>query len=546
MFATDEQAAAILSMAERRVVLADPGTGKTFTVVRVLADLIQRRNRDPECIAAVSFTRNAALELRERARDFMPARRTIGILFGTSTSLALQIVRADAVKLGFPSGRVTIYDERDQADVIGHLAKTMGLRASVKKVRQCLEDRRLGIPGETDRVVHRLAQAYEDRLRSWGAVDISGIIPLALRALRSSSALRSTWSRRCRYLLVDEAQDTAPIEVALYAALEPRQTVLVGDVNQAIYAFRGTTPDWLRDAAQANEAHDTFGETWPLTQGFRCADVIADAAGRVIAPNYQKDSPTLKGAPDVPGLVVRYRFESHQSQVHGVLEQIRRVTSTRGWSTAILARTNREADHWIRALRQAEIPCHRLATDRALYATEEVRNFHAWLRARWNPHDEVATWRVLRSWKERPPREQVYAARQVALESDRPLLEVLGWPALELDESLPAFATFAHLHISRPLADAALVNRLENVDRALRDLERVVERTESTDLGDFCDWLQRKELADLIGSKEDREGVAVGTVHAAKGLEWDAVIMVGLELGNFPNDRAPLDEDLGE
>ena len=560
---TDEQRAAIRSDATSRVMVAKAGTGKTWTVVRVIEDLVRRRGRDPECIAAVSFTRNASIELQERVEDQLEdAARAI--TFGTSHSLGLQIIRRNSIDLGFP-GEVTIYDDNDVRDVARAILQTFGLSVPVSQVLAAVDARRSGEgPATFDANVWRVVDEFFARLRAASAIDIPGIIPLAIALLLENDEARAHWEYQCRYLVVDEFQDSAPIELQLYDNLNPKQTVLVGDPDQNIYAFRGTSEVHLVNAAAQHGA-------LPLTQGFRCATAVADAANRVIRGNYegppllQIPKPAaqgtseeilkrveglmfhgLKGRPESTGTVdvIEPRTYVAQEDAVAALVANRKKAETIG----ILARTNREVGLIVRALRRKGVKVSELAHGRELYRTNEGLEFHGIMRVRFNPWDVVATTRALRGWKNAPAPKStaMFAARKIANATDRSLLEVLDCPFLEIPGGLRECADAAAEILTAHYQPRDLTTRVANVED-LRDevhlwAERAENRERAATLQAFLDWLQHREIIDRAFADE-RGDVEAGTVHAAKGLEWDTVVLVGMQAGTFPNDRAPIEEE---
>ncbi|TAL43979.1 MAG: ATP-dependent helicase, partial [Salinibacterium sp.] len=389
---TPEQFAAIRSPNPRRTMIAHPGTGKTFALVELIADMLERRDREPECITATTFTRNAAGELRERVIDRCGG-RACGVLFGTSHSIALKIVRSRARLLGFPS-RIVIYDEQDQTDILKDIIATLKLnRCTLSGARDAIEDRRSGAPGAWEVQELHAAEEYEARCRRAGAVDLGWIIPLALKVLRTDRTALAEWHRRARYLIVDEAHDTAPPEWALYQMLEPVELAVVGDPNQNIYRFRGTSTAFLR-AAAAPPAEVVF-----LTQSFRSTEPVVRAANNLVSHNPEQPPEKLRSAAG-SGNVNAVRSSTFAEQATVLVGVCQHYLSL--GSVGLLSRTNRDLEFQVRALRGAGVTVRELTTPRAFYALPEVRAFHAHLRAVYNPHDEVATRLVLAHWPAAP------------------------------------------------------------------------------------------------------------------------------------------------
>lgn len=534
--ATPEQRAAIDLTSNRRVLICGPGTGKTFTLVEIIADLIERRGRSAECITAVSFTKNAAGELKERVVKRIGP-KAFGITFGTAHSVALKIVRSRARELGYASPEITVYDEQDKRDVMKDVIATLKSDLGIEKALELLFELRNDLAGEWPAAHFRVVREYEARLMRACAIDLDGILPLALRILRTDARALSDWSRTARYLIVDEYHDTAPEEAALYAALSPKEVVIVGDPNQEIYRFRGTTNEFLLGAAKAEGAAVFY-----LTQSFRSGSKVVDAANALISHNPPQPEEKLRPA-IVGGSVEVVDSPTFEAQAEAFREFARGALGD-SLSCAILARTNRELSHVVRALKEKAVPVHELSIDRSFYALDEVRAFHGALRAAWNPRDEIAASLVCRYWPgvPRPKSAEWFAARQEANATDEPLLRVLRWstvfdadcPKGSRSLSLRVCAQYCAKSIGSAFRDAGLTTRAENVEKAAEKALDFAETWNTDELSDFLDWLQHRELREARANARKGPAVECGTIHAAKGLEWDVVAIAGCHEGVMP------------
>lgn len=524
---TEEQRAAIESAAPHRVVIACPGTGKTFTVVRVIEDLILRRGRSPHCIVAVTFTRQAAGELRERVEKLI-GRASQGVQFGTSTALALAIVRSYPHIHKLPPD-LTVYDDADERDVMSALISATG--TSGVSVSAALEAAH-GDPSDTlDAKTERLVTGYFRRLREHGAVAMRELFRRAVETLEADAHALSKWSYRCRYLIVDEYQDTAPDEDALYRALQPRTTVVVGDPNQELYGFRGTSRQFLLDRIAQDDA-----EVFNLTRSFRSSSAVCRAANNLISNNPDH------GAPIVPATKGGAVFVVSELDDARAIRATCRVNAAKG-SVALLSRTNRRLDAAVRVLTDAQIPIARLSSPTRLWRTSEVRAFHGAIRATFNPHDMIAVVALCAEWPgmPRPGSQEWFAARRRANADDSPIAEAVGWSAPEGD--LKELAEWAARRLVAHYNETERTSRAENVHRAWSDVHRWTEANGAS-LRDFVDHLTIREIRDCrVTDSEDAGVVHVGTIHAAKGLEFDSVVIVGAEEDHLPSRNAALDEE---
>lgn len=525
---TPEQSGAVASRSKLRVIHAGAGTGKTTTLVEVIADLVEGRGRESECITAISFTRNAAAELEERVEARLARRHSI--LFGTSHSLALKILRSGARRLGY-SCEPIIYDEQDTADVLRAVAHEHKL--TQRDVTAAIEAARAGTP-VTSELVAAAAADYENRLLHAGAIDYDLILLLALRVLREHADLKSRWEWRCRYLIVDEYQDTAPEERALYDALAPREMVVVGDPQQSIFGFRGTSSLGLLDLAAKEWADVHY-----LMQSFRSGTHIIGAANRLIAL-----------APDAPEKMLRPN--------EGVVDKVEVIHAMDDWANnvrarfnagqtvAVLARTNDLAATAKLALGES-VPVASLATDRPFYALEEVRIFHAALRATIGAADKVTVNLVRKGFFALMPDRTWREADVASIRNDRTILEVLEWGCLGLSEDLVERATEIAEKLAKKYEDGSLVTRASSVREALRRVTLAAADHPKLSIPAFCDMVAMREV--IARRKEDatpRAAIDYGTIHAAKGLEWDAVYLFGFDEGVIPSRQSKTEEDVHE
>ena len=602
------------------LILAGAGTGETAVLTRRIAYLIATKRARPEEILALTFTEKAAAEMEARV-DLLTPYGTVETWIGTFHAFGDRLIREHAFALGLhPDVRVLTRAEqavfvqerlfrfplkyyRPLGDPGRYVDALLGLISRAKDEDVSVEAYRAYAAALSEEAAARpddqaaaeeaarqgeLAEAYAtyERLRGEaGLLDFGDQVSLALRLLQNHPAIRKEVQARFRYILVDEFQDTNTAQWELVRLLaEPHKNLtVVGDDDQAIYRFRG--------AALTNILH--FTSVYPdasrlvLTDCYRCPQGILDAAYRLIRHNDPHRLEVQEGvdkrlvAVRGPGPAPQHRaFERHEEEADGVARLVaERVSSGRSRyrDIAILVRTNRQADPYLRALNLQGIPWH-FSGARRLFARPEVRLCMAFLRTLADPEDAVSLSHLLGSALYGLPPLDLAGLGAAARHSHRPLLTVCrqaagleppdpaapppevspeGMKVLEkacLD--LEGYARLAQDHrtgevLYRFLTDSGWLNRLaaardarsEEDLRNLAELFKQASRFEAVAREDrvveFVRYQDRLiEAGEEPAAAEadpDLDVVRVLTVHKAKGLEFPCVIMVDLITDRFPS-----------
>lgn len=531
---TDEQRAAVVATAPVRVILAGAGAGKTTTLVEVIASLVLDRGRSPDAIAALSFTRNAAGELRDRVMARIgPA--AAAIAFGTSHAFALRIVRDGSSWLGLPPW-VMVWDEEDEADVIRWVAKerriTQGaLREALAYQRGALATRSMMSP-----LLHvDAAEQVVGIMRTNGAIGFDDILPLALRVIRDGPVhLRDRWRYRARYLIVDEYQDTAESEVRLFNALAPAERVVVGDANQNLYAFRGTSPAYLEEAA-------LNGAAFQVTQCWRSGPAIVGFANRVVEANATPAQVVLRPN-QIADRVEVLRVDP--AQPLPFVLALRAAFNNGLRSVAILCRTNRGAAEAAAIVHDAGMPGRMLTTDRPFYAHPMVRAVHDAMKIRLGSRDVSLERRVCRQFLHREySLAEVQGITFKAIGEDKRIIDVLAWEGLRWPGDLVPFAVAAIEKLMAIATDAHVEGRLAPLARLRTMIEEFHAAFPEATMQDYIDHIAGREFLATRKPKHAMPTIDVGTVHAAKGLEWDSVFLWGFDEGLMPLRSGEIDEE---
>ncbi|MCS6915000.1 MAG: UvrD-helicase domain-containing protein [Myxococcales bacterium] len=563
------------------LVLAGAGSGKTRVITHRLAELL-RRGVDPARILAVTFTNKAAGEMRERAEHLLGGR--LGPLWlGTFHATFARILRAYAERVGLPRDFL-IFDDSDQVQLVTRLLRDMKLdehRVTPRAVLAGIDRaKNLGILPEAYRpsdyfteLVAQVYPAYQERLRAAGGVDFGDLLLLPLSLVRQDPEVAESLAERFEHVLVDEFQDTNPVQYELLRHLcsRRRQLFVVGDDDQAIYSWRGADVrhllDFLRDWPDAHLVR--------LERNYRSTQIILTAANAVIARNPHRHQKTLYTERDGGEPILCHQAQDERQEARFVAQLVRHLEEEEGRDLSdfvVLYRTNAQSRALEEALRAADVP-YTVIGGMRFYDRAEVKDVLAYLRLCANPADEVALrrvinvpprgigettiarleararasqttlWQALRdmvhSDAELPPQPRRKLAAFVALVED---LSALAGRVdlLQLAEAVLTRTGYLERLSSDPSAESQA--RRENVMELIGSIrERKEEAEQEGRTLRLVDYLEQVAL--VTGADASGRGVALMTIHAAKGLEFPVVILTGLEEGLFPSLRPDDDRD---
>jgi ATP-dependent DNA helicase Rep len=578
------QRAAVRHIDGPLLVLAGAGSGKTRVITHKIAYLIGACGYKPRHIAAVTFTNKAAREMRSRVAALLKGRNARGLIVSTFHTLGLNILRREHRAAGLRPG-FSIFDEQDRTDLFRELAQSHRVTdGELEQVAWQLEQWKhalVGPPealsGAADERAARAAElyaAYDRNLRSYNAVDFDDLIGLPVSLFEHHPQILEQWQGRIRYLLVDEYQDTNGSQyrlVKLLTGLRGALTV-VGDDDQSIYAWRGARPENL------NRLSDDFPglKVIKLEQNYRSAGRILKAANALIANNphvFEKKLWSELGYGD-PIRILSARHEAHEADwVVSELLSHRFRNRTAHSDYAILYRGNHQSRLFERALREHRVP-YFLSGGTSFFARSEVRDIMAYLRLLVNPEDDAAFLRVVNT-----PRREIGAATLEGLgeyAAGRGISLFAAVQELGLEQHLPARAVerlrrFAQwlakfggqaeedspLRTVRELVDElgyrrwledtshdlkAAERRMQNVDELLDWMQRMQDEEDSRGLAELVSRMTLMDILDRQEEENTTDRVNLMTLHAAKGLEFPHVFVVGMEEELLPH-RTSLEED---
>lgn len=569
-----QQLAAVEHCDTPLLVLAGAGSGKTSVITQKIAYLIQRRKLAPSKIAAITFTNKAAKEMRERVSKLISSEDANALTVCTFHALGLKFLQIEHARAGLRKG-FSVLDADDSEVIIKELAPKGAKPDVLFSIRNLVSRaKNAGLSPEEATAAARspremdaamIYQLYQQRLSAFNAVDFDDLIRLPLRILESDDECRAAWRERLRYLLVDEYQDTNDAQYRLLKALAGDRGgfTCVGDDDQSIYAWRGANPENI----------DQLSKDWPslrvikLEQNYRCGRRILRAANKLIANNPHLHEKKLwsEHPEGAPIRVLECKDNEHEAErVAAIATTLAEKHKARWHDMAILYRGNFQARPLEKALRLARIPYH-LTGALSFLDRAEVKDLLCYLRLLTNPSDDAAFLRVVNV----PKREigattleklgQIAQTRNASLLdaarsdavlrqlSPRPASALAGFTALmdelrsaslhesaaDLVETVLKRTGYAS-EIAASTTDVALRERRLGNLRELGDWFRAMQRNDNT-TGDLA-----AQLALLSHADRDEPGNALRmmTLHAAKGLEFRFVFIVGCEEGTLPHDGA--------
>jgi ATP-dependent DNA helicase Rep len=554
------------------LVLAGAGSGKTRVITRKIAYLATECGIDARHIAAITFTNKAAREMRERVSELLPGKQGKGLTVSTFHSLGLQILRHEAKRLGYKP-RFSVLDAADAQQILADILQTAD-KASLRQAASVVSNWKnalltpsaalMAAADASEQQVAQAYQAYQDTLRAYQAMDFDDLIRLPVELFRQHPDALETWQGRLRYLLVDEYQDTngAQYELMnLLAGVSGRFTA-VGDDDQAIYAWRGADVENLRRLTLDYPGLKIIA----LTQNYRSSQRILRAANSVIQNNprlHEKNLWSDHGMGDLIELL-QCRDDRHEAETVAMRISAHKFECRTDFADyAILYRGNHQARLFEEALREAKIP-YQLSGGQSFFDKTEIKDLTAYLRLIANQDDDPAFIRAVTT-----PRRGIGAGTLEKLGDHAGQRHIsLFEAAFEagFQEHLPArqleplivFCDFINRIADRADKEAAS-SLLEELLAAIQYEEWLYETEDDRaakakwlNVREFVDWLSKKgreddktlieltqtvTLMNLLEGRDNEEvdAVRLSTLHAAKGLEFPHVYLVGVEEEILPH-----------
>ncbi|MDT8447968.1 MAG: UvrD-helicase domain-containing protein [bacterium] len=574
----EPQRLAVTTTERPLLLLAGAGSGKTRVITNRIAYLLDK-GMPGSWILALTFTNKAAKEMNERVASLL-GKRPKGVLITTFHSLCVRILREYIDLLGYQKDFV-IFDTSSQQQCLKNVLEELDLDSSQANVKalffEIMKHKGEGTLPETlkqqqgNPMVQQIGQIYAEynsHLKDYNALDFEDILYKALELFDHHSEALEPVRDRWRYLMVDEYQDTNRVQYRIIKelALKRRQLCVVGDDDQSIYGWRGAD---IRNILDFQKDFPDC-EVIRLEQNYRSTQVILDAANSVIENNSERMAKQLWTSDQSGDKLTWVNATNTQEEMDEVLHQMQvfRISKSAKWSDcAFLYRSNFMSRAIEEALREKGIP-YQLVGGVKFFDRKEVQDCIAYMRFLHNPKDEVSLFRILNYprrgigkssiealGKMRSSHIGFYGVMQRAADltdlSPRALASVESFVDIVEEHRLRLAQGESFAEVFRNLfEDLDLKGELEKAEKDETAREKKVtnllefintlylygERREGATLNDFLDYVSLFTDQDGMDDKVDK--VNLLTVHAAKGLEFDFVALVGMTDGAFPNHKA--------
>ena len=572
------------------LVVAGAGSGKTRVLTYKIAYLIMYGVL-PYRILALTFTNKAAREMKERIGNLVDKDLADRLYMGTFHSVFSRILRAEAQHIGYNSN-FTIYDETDSRSLLKSIIKTLGLSdkdykpSTVHSIISMAKNQLVGadafavsnggqsgLKGAKLKAVSQIYAAYQARCRQANAMDFDDLLVNTFRLFNENADIRNKYAERFQYILVDEYQDTNFVQVAIVKLLTAKhqRICVVGDDYQSIYSFRGASIDNILDYQKKFDNVQVF----KLERNYRSTRKIVEAANSLMKHN-ARQIPKDVYSEESEGAKISYRHcYSDKEEAMVVVKEIKKLKRSQSFGYdgfAILYRTNAQSRSFEDELRKSAIP-YKIFGGLSFYQRKEIKDIIAYFRLVANPNDEEAFKRIIN-----------YPARGIggttlmkiidcASANEASLWDVIGNAArynLDINKGTAAKLTAFVELINGFIRDLAMsdaytlgakiikesgiwadlaqgtapddVARRENLEELLAGMQAFVDERKEEGREDetfLTDFLQEVALySDLDKADDGSPKVSLMTIHAAKGLEFPVVFVVGLEENIFPNAMA--------
>lgn len=572
------------------LVLAGAGSGKTSVITHKIAYLIEGCGIPAHNIAAVTFTNKAAREMKERVGKLIKGKAARGLIVSTFHNLGLRIIRSEYKRLGLKS-TFSIFDSEDARAVLkeimlrhddvnsDHLDLVQHQISQWKNDMVSPEQAMALAQSPAEAAITRVYEAYHQALQAYNAVDFDDLIGLPVKLFETEPDVLTRWRQRIRYLLVDEYQDTNNSQYHLVKLLigDRHCLTVVGDDDQSIYAWRGANPQNL---AQLQVDFPTL-TIIKLEQNYRSTSRLLKAANHLIAFNPHVFDKTLWSELGMGEPIRVIRCANEDAECERVATEILHQRLGRGMKFrdfAVLYRGNHQSKLLELKLQQHQIP-YNISGGTSFFARGEIKDIMAYLRLVVNPDDDNAFLRIVNT-----PRRQIGATtlqtlghyanhREISLyaaSSELGLQQQLPAQALQrleqfvqtIERTRQACEEHDPVQILRELVDdigyeawlhqnasSAKVaeKRMENVHFLLNSIKAMLERDEEeVDLQGAIAKLVLQDLLDRQEEEDLSDRVQLMTLHAAKGLEFPHVFILGLEENILPHANSVAEGNVEE
>lgn len=541
-----EQARAVLSESGRLLMLAGAGSGKTKTLTNRIAHLNINCRVGVSSIIAITFTRAAAKEMKDRLVPLI-GKDAKKLICCTFHALAVQILHQWGHRLGLDK-QFTIYSREDREEVIKSIIKKGEYRTTYGK----MDDLNWHFLKNTQEL--SVWNEYQWQLKRFNAVDLDYLIPKVNELFSKHADVSEYYRRIWKYVFVDEFQDTNGEQLAQIKLINPVNLFGIGDDFQTIYTFNGARVENILEFPLEFPG----AEVIKLETNYRSTRQIIEAANNLISHNINQTEKSLYSDRDGPPVEVAI-YQDADAEAKAILEMIQSKDEGKPFSDfVVLARTNAQVDHVHRELRKANIPCIILSGADDPLKKHDIKFLIAYLDCIFNQKDETNFKRVLNFPEPVVTESQLQLLEQVSIDESITLREALGYSKDErvlefhyrfndLVNNIHFTATAVdalkelihYLKLEKRYEERNLTNRVSDLNEAIQYVtywcERQEKLGESYSAQDFLKWVRIRDITEKL--MDNKDAVKIMTIHGSKGLEFDTVFLIGLNQGIFPHRK---------
>ena len=577
-----QQQAAVTHLGSPLLVLAGAGSGKTRVITQKIAWMIRKGVHSADQIAAITFTNKAAREMRERATQLLTKEEAKGLTVSTFHTLGLNIIKREAKRLGYKPN-FSILDAQDSAAILKELAhkedveEADNLRWIISRWKNdfiSVAQSALIASTTDEKLAALLYEKYQRQIKAYNAVDFDDLIVLPVQLFEQHPDALQYWQQKLRYLLVDEYQDTNACQYRLIRLLAGVRGALtaVGDDDQSIYAWRGARPE---NIAQLQTDYPML-KVVKLEQNYRSTSRILQSANKLIGNNphlFEKNLWSTLGEGD-PIRIMPCRTPEHEAEkVVGEILKARFRDRADFKDFAILYRGNHQSRLFEKLLRENNIP-YKISGGTSFFERSEVKDILAYLRLIANPTDDAAFLRIINTPKREIGTSTLEKLGEYAHERNSSLLtaaQELGFAQRISAKAQQRVETFCFwlqemMRAAEGADPSAIVRQVIN-DTAYEDWLKntcnTPKQAESRmkNVWEIVEWVRKlhndgagkETLSDIIAhmslvdmlernsEEKEQDAVVLMTLHAAKGLEFPSVFLIGMEEELLPHTNS-LDE----
>ena len=572
------------------LIMAGAGSGKTRVLTHRIAYLIEEKGVNPWNILAITFTNKAAKEMKERVINLMEAGGE-DVWISTFHSMCVRILRRDVDHIGY-SKNFTIIDSSEQLTLMKRVVKELNIDPKKYDPRSILgaisnaKNELLTVAAYSARqgslfeeIVARCYEMYQKELRRNQCLDFDDLIMLTIRLFQDNPEILQYYQRKFHYIHVDEYQDTNHAQYTLVNLLAAgfRNLCVVGDADQSIYGWRGADMQNILDF----EKDYPDAQTILLEQNYRSTQNILSAANQVIGHNRNRKEKKLWTENDQGDKITYYRGDSERDEGRFIVSEIQRLQreqQRKYGDFAVLYRTNAQSRVVEETFLKANIP-YKMVGGHKFYDRKEIKDILAYLQVIANPADSLSLLRIINVPKRGVGAGSIEKLQSFAALHDFSLLEagqnvalssLKGKAATEIEKLAQSLADFNQMipylsvtELTREVLEKTgyedelkrqnnleSQNRLENLEEFLsvtmefdKTYEAQPEEEQEAPEDKLTIFLNDLALlSDVDSYEEEASEVTLMTLHAAKGLEFPVVFLVGMEEGVFPLSRAMMEE----